>query len=184
MKKLLKFVTLLFIIFAITFSACRQEDKHVVFYHEDILFEVYPTSDVGNMTFTTTIVPSNLSSMLWENGIFRSDLLDLSVFEVFLRINEPTFMNFNIVEKAEMIISADGIPELTIARNNDIPNNSQRSIELVVVHFGDIHDYLEEEFEEPSEFKLIIKGTTSAPILDTIKMRALIRLDALVDVDH
>ncbi|MGH1335346.1 MAG: hypothetical protein ACRBFS_04400 [Aureispira sp.] len=106
-------------------SACQQLDKLTQFdvpYTTTFTVPATPLTGLGLPIDIMTPAIQNDNQQTYQSYNTAANMIDeVSLKELELTILTPTGANFSFLEKAEVFISADGLPEVSLASKNPIP---------------------------------------------------------------
>ena len=157
MKK--KIITVL-IILMITQHSCKEVDKFTQFDMEYTSSITIPSSTIINIPFNvnTPDVQSN-SKSTFEGNDTRADLIEeISLTKSVLTITSPSDGNFNFLKSVAIYINAEGLSESKIAWKDNIPNNSEKTLNLETTG-SDLKEYIKKD-----EFTLEVETVTDETI--------------------
>lgn len=174
MKGLLFCALLLF-----SLGACQQIDKLTQF---DVpyttTFTVPATGVSVGLPFDITTPPvQNNNQQTYQSYNTAADKIEeVSLKELELTILNPSGEDFSFLEKAEVFIKADGLPEVSIASKNPVPANAGSSL-LFDVSGANLKEYIQAD-----EYTLRVSTTLDEAISvdHEIQVRSVFRVDAKV----
>jgi hypothetical protein len=179
MKTLTKILGLFAVMMLFTTSACVDGrfglniDLPLDFGY--IEFTVNATDQQGEMVLAEETVATDLEKLLTDKGASMKRLNSVVVKEVIFEIVNPPQADFNLLKNAQAYIGTPGGTRLVVAEIEDIPNEKLRSLTLPVTTQEDVQTYI-----SGSEFVFSAHGFTTAPILEPIEMRAMIKFEAQI----
>lgn len=166
MKTIIKNLSVLALTLFISMGGCVQKLTTVnIDFPTEAVLTTKDLTTTGNQAFGETVLNSELKEKLEKNNT-SLDLLDE------LKLKSATILidsakageNFDKVDNIEMLLSADGLPTITLASKNPIAKGST-SIELNVNNSDNLANYL-----KTTTYTYSIKGTNNAP-LSPMKLR-------------
>lgn len=122
-------------------------------------FKTENVDQSGEFTLGETTLTSTLKDELSKNNT-SLDLIDaLTLRSAEITIEEASAVkNFNSIEKAELYISTDDLPEVLLATINPVPQDVQ-TVSFVVSNSENLMNYL-----KGTTFTITAKGKTTGPI--------------------
>ena len=138
-----KYILLLAVV--LSFSACKEIDKLTQFEMEYSETVVVPSFIGINLPFNilTPNITTNSESTFEVNDT-RKDLIEKAVLTgLDLTLTSPEKADFNFLNSIEVYISAEGLEEVTIAWQSDIPDDT-KSLTLDVTGV-DLQEYIKKD---------------------------------------
>ncbi len=160
MKTIFKQLSVLALTLFISMGGCVQKLTTVnIDYPTEANLTTTNLPNTGNQSFGETVLTSELKSKLEKNNT-SLDLLDE------LKLKSATVLidsakageNFDKIDNIELLLSADGLPTITIASKNPIAKGST-TVELNVNNSDNLANYI-----KATTFTYSIKGTNNAPL--------------------
>ena len=165
------------ILSVVLLSACKKVDKMTQF---DMDYEstVTISSTIGvNLPFNiyTPDITTNSESVCEVNNT-RKDLIEKLVLqELKLTITNPTTGNFDFLKSIIIYITADGLPETEVARNDNIQDGIGMVLTLTPVT-TDLKEYIKKD-------KFILKVTTVTDQIITSDYTIKVNANFFVDAE-
>lgn len=166
MKKTLLKLSLFLSIIAISFSCKKLLDKALTFhYTEQADFSIPATTIVGGLPkINTPEISNNIDKEFEKNDADINKLKAVKISKLVLNINTPVTQNFDFLNSISIYISADGLGEQLIASKENIPNGSDKSIELETSG-ANLLEYFKQD-----KYKLSISAKTDETIPQDVDM--------------
>lgn len=141
-------------VFALT--GCKQLDKLTQFYMDYDASYTYSAGLPVNLpvTLNTPDVTTNAEQQFEVNDT-RKDLIEsIKLKQLTLTITSPGGQTFAFLKSVDVYISANGLPEVRVARKENIADNVGAQFDL------DLDDVELEEYVKADAFKLKVSSTT------------------------
>ncbi len=175
MKKRTLYIFLLMFL-TLTATKCKKLDKLTQFdltYHSEITIPAgIPVATPFNIP--TPPITTNTSEEFENNNTHKDLIQEIKLKSLRLEITDPANGTFSFLNKVEIYISADGLPEKKIAWKENIPDSVGGTLDLETSN-DDLKDYL---IQDTYELKV---RTTTDEILTrdyTVNITAVFRVNA------
>ncbi|MEA3445893.1 MAG: hypothetical protein U9R19_14335 [Bacteroidota bacterium] len=166
------------LILAILIQGCNAIDKLTIFdidYSDEI---VIPSAIGINLPFNVfTPEISTNSESTFEINDTRKDLVEeIKIKKLKLSIISPANADFSFLNSINIYLNADGLDEMLLGWNNDIPNDAGNTIELELSN----EDF--QEFIKKDEINLRVNTVTDKLLLSDheLKVDAVFRVNAKI----
>ena len=142
-------------------GGCLKKLTSVKFnYHSEATFITDSLSTVGNQTFGSSVVTSDLKKEVEDNGSSIDMLDELKLKSAELSFTGPdSAKKFDDVESFELWLSATGLPTIKLASKNPVANGLS-TVKLDVSNNDDLVQYI-----KATTFTYEVKGKNSAALL-------------------
>ncbi len=131
--------------------------------YSSVDFIVNP-EEKGNYVESYKMLSTDLDSIIKEEGHNLADLESVKLHEATAEVIEDGG-NFDPVESIEIIIEATGLPAITLASKDNVPDGLTFS--TLDVYTGELKDYLKAD-----SYKLTIKLFLDEDLEESMKIRA------------
>jgi hypothetical protein len=161
----LKFKTVLFLLLAIiVIGGCENLlDINIDTDYSRVVFVVNP-DEAGNYVESYKMLSTDLDSIVKEEGHNLADLESVKLKEARAEVISPGG-NFDPVGSIAIIIEATGLPAVTLASKDDVPDGLTSS--TLEVYTGELKDYL-----KAKSYKLTIKLYLDENLEEQMTIRA------------
>jgi hypothetical protein len=162
MKKL----TLIGLLVAVSLFSCKKLNKLTQFnltYDESITI---PANSAINLPFViqTPDMTTNSESTFEVNDTRKDLIQEIKLTQMVLTINTPASGNYNFLKDIILYINADGLDEVKLAWQENIPNDNVKQLTLNVSN-ADIKEFIKKD-----QFNLRVVTTTDEVITTEYKI--------------
>lgn len=171
-----------FLLFAIVpfmlLNSCKKVDKLTQFtmdFDQQVIIEAPVPIPIGVLPNIPTPAISTNSDSVFENENTHKDLVEEAILEeLSLHVVDPDGATFSFLESIEVYMSAEGLDEVLIAFNNQVPPEAYIELEPVG---QDLKEYIKKD-----EIVLSVKVVTDEIILQdhTIDIHTEFYIDAKI----
>ena len=145
-RNMKRLITTIFILALIYISSCKVVDKYTQFdipYSTEV--SIPPTLGI-NLPFNifTPDIETN-SESTFEINDTRKDLIEeVSLTSISMDVKTPDDGDFSFLKSVIIYLSAEGLPEIEIARNDNIPNDVGNQLNLTPTNV-DFQEYIKKD---------------------------------------
>ncbi|MFA7274357.1 MAG: hypothetical protein WC044_10830 [Crocinitomicaceae bacterium] len=162
MKKLILFSLLI----VVALFSCKKLNKLTQFnltYDESITI---PSNSAINLPFViqTPDMTTNSESTFEVNDTRKDLIQEIKLTQMVLTVNTPASGNYNFLKDIILYINADGLDEVKLAWQENIPNDSAKQLTLNVSN-ADIKEFIKKD-----KFNLRVVTTTDEVITTDYKI--------------
>lgn len=159
MKNTLKTLVFLTISSLVFMGGCLSKYTSVKFdYTTTASIQTAAFTTTGDQTFGEKVLNSDLKAEMEKNNTSLDLLDELKLKSATVKIENDSTANFDNVEKVELWLSADNMPEVLIASKNPVPDGVN-FVSLDVNSTENLANYL-----KANSFTYKIKGRNSGPL--------------------
>jgi len=172
----MKISSSIIILFVLVFCGCKAIDELTHFdmeYNYTFTLPSYGGINLDNLDIKSNNVENSTEST-FENNDTRKDRVERATLKKFeVTILEPTDADFSFVNKVEIFVETDELPEKLIAWKDNISDNVGNYLKLETTS-SNLRKYLISD-----EIRVRLKTTSSEPLTQDL----LLDLEAKVEVD-
>jgi hypothetical protein len=171
MKKIIP----LLLILAIGATQCNTVDEYTQFEMEYQTTVIVPSSLASNSPFDmwTPEVTTNSEAQFAVNDTRKDKVEDIRLRSTLISVTSPESSDFSFLNDIYVYLNADGLPEVEIARKEDIPDDVGSELELTT------SDDNLEAYIKKDKFKMRVKTVTDELISEDHE----VQIDAVYWVD-
>lgn len=128
------------------FTSCKKVDSLTQFHLDYTSSVVIPSSAGINLPLNlfTPKIESNSESEFAVNDTKKDLIEEIILTQLDLTITSPTGGDFGFLKSIEVYISAEGLSEIMVASNTDIPDNAGAKISLTPTN-KDLKEYIKKD---------------------------------------